>query len=294
MVPDWRSLPPLTALRAFDQAARAGSFAGAARALNVTHAAVAQQVRALEADLGVTLLRRVGRGVVLTAEGTALAQALAEGFDRMAQGVADLRAQAAGRPLQITATVFFVQIVLMPLLDRFWTEHPGFRLSFHPTQEAVDLAAEGLDLALRTSMVPDPDWPGLQAELLLATRRIAVAAPALWRDGTVPLTDLPWIYQSGFAFAEDPMREAGVDMSRVRQIWPGAAMLEISAALRGLGVLIASEMLVREELDNGLLVRVPLPSEAPVYYFAATPKGPMRPQTRVFIDWLKTALVSQA
>ena len=105
MEPDWKSLPSLSSLRAFDQAARAGSFAGAARALNVTHAAVAQQVRALEADLGVALLRRAGRGVALTAEGTLLAQALAEGFERMAQGVADLRAQASGRSSSTNASI---------------------------------------------------------------------------------------------------------------------------------------------------------------------------------------------
>ncbi len=80
MTVDWRHMPPLTALRALEAVARLGGFSAAARALNVTHAAVAQQVRGLETELGVALLRREGRAVVLTAEGARLAAALAEGF----------------------------------------------------------------------------------------------------------------------------------------------------------------------------------------------------------------------
>ncbi len=64
----WKDLPPLSALRAFQAVAEAGGYAQAARALNVTHAAVAQQVRGLEAQLGVALVARSGRGMALTAE----------------------------------------------------------------------------------------------------------------------------------------------------------------------------------------------------------------------------------
>jgi LysR family glycine cleavage system transcriptional activator len=88
---DWRDIPSLASLRAFDATARHGGFAGAARSLNVTHAAIAQQVRALEADLGMSLAVRQGRNVVLTEAGLQLARSLGEGFDTIAGGIAHLR-----------------------------------------------------------------------------------------------------------------------------------------------------------------------------------------------------------
>lgn len=77
---DWRTLPSLTALRAFAATADTRSFSQAARALNVTHAALSQQVRALEDDLGRSLVQRDGRGVSLTTDGEQLHDALGEGF----------------------------------------------------------------------------------------------------------------------------------------------------------------------------------------------------------------------
>ncbi|MBT8459797.1 MAG: LysR family transcriptional regulator [Boseongicola sp.] len=85
--PNWYKLPSLSALRAFEATARTGSFANAARALNVTQAAVAQHVRSLEAELGVTLARRAGRTVTLTDSGARFAARLSDGFSTIASGV---------------------------------------------------------------------------------------------------------------------------------------------------------------------------------------------------------------
>ena len=87
MMIDWRNLPPLTALRAFAAVAELGGFSQAARALNVTHAAVAQQVRALESHLDTPLVSRDGRGMTLTEEGAALARSLTDGFATIATGI---------------------------------------------------------------------------------------------------------------------------------------------------------------------------------------------------------------
>ena len=87
----WRDLPSLSLLRAFDATARHGGFAGAGRALNVTHAAVTQAVRGLEAELGVVLVQRAGRTVALTEAGERLARALDDGFGKLTAGIAGLR-----------------------------------------------------------------------------------------------------------------------------------------------------------------------------------------------------------
>ncbi|MFZ1511133.1 MAG: LysR family transcriptional regulator, partial [Tabrizicola sp.] len=87
MATDWRNIPSLTALRAFEATADLRSFSQAARVLNVTHAAVAQQVRALEEHMGRPLVQREGRGVGLTADGEQLAEALREGFGAIQRGL---------------------------------------------------------------------------------------------------------------------------------------------------------------------------------------------------------------
>ncbi|MCU0732203.1 MAG: LysR family transcriptional regulator, partial [Hyphomonas sp.] len=105
----WRDLPSLAMLRAFDATSRHGSFAEAGRVLNVTHAAVTQAVRALEADLGVSLVRRAGRTVALTQAGEALARALADGFGSIETGIADLRRAEARRVVRATTTTFIAE-----------------------------------------------------------------------------------------------------------------------------------------------------------------------------------------
>ena len=91
-------LPSLTSLRAFEAAARLGGFSAASRELNVTHAAVAQQVRGLEAALGVTLLARAGRGMALSPEGERLATALTAGFESISAAIEEVKAGEDGRP----------------------------------------------------------------------------------------------------------------------------------------------------------------------------------------------------
>jgi LysR family glycine cleavage system transcriptional activator len=115
----WRDLPSLSLLRACDATARNGSFAEAGRVLNVTHAAVTQAVRALEAELGVPLVRRSGRTVALTEAGKRLAQSLDTGFGALAEGVADLRRDEAWRIVRVTTTTFIAETHVMPRLPDF-------------------------------------------------------------------------------------------------------------------------------------------------------------------------------
>ena len=102
---DWSDLPSLNSLRAFAAVAETGSYSRAGTALNVSHAAVSQQVKALEARLGVTLVVREGRGITLTAEGAALARDLATGFAAIHRGVEALTGADATRPVQVTISI---------------------------------------------------------------------------------------------------------------------------------------------------------------------------------------------
>ena len=113
-------MPSLSSLRAFELTARSGNFASAARELNVTHAAIAQRVRSLEADLGISLARRSGRSMVLTEDGTRLARYQSEGFGIIAAGLNETRANLEAKPVQITTTIFFSQNVILPKLHEFF------------------------------------------------------------------------------------------------------------------------------------------------------------------------------
>ena len=173
---NWRDVPSLAALRAFNAAARAGSFSQAARELNVTHAAIAQHVRAVEAELGMSLLVRQGRGVVLTEAGARLADSLADGFGQIIAGVKAVRADVDSRPLSITATHNFVESLLMPRISQFWAKHPEIALSIVPSNKLVDLRRDGFDLGIRYG---DGQWPGLETTHLLAADYTVVAAPGV-------------------------------------------------------------------------------------------------------------------
>ncbi|MCL4676548.1 MAG: LysR family transcriptional regulator, partial [Pararhodobacter sp.] len=160
---DWRDIPSLASLRAFDALARHGSLSAAARALNVTHAAVSQHLRALEAEFGEPLARRDGQGMQLTEAGDELAAALAEGFARIAGGVTQLRSRNAARPVVVALTPSFAEAWLMPRMGRFWAAHPDIEVRLVPGVALTDLRRDGVDVAIRFGKGA---WPELEAEPL--------------------------------------------------------------------------------------------------------------------------------
>lgn len=289
---DWRTLPSLASLRAFELTARRGSFAAAARELNVTHAAIAHRVRALEADLGTALARRAGRSVELTEAGRRLAQRLTEGFGAIAEGVEEIREARSRAPVQIASTVFIAQAAVLPRLHDFWRLHPDIQVSVLPSQETVDIAAQGFDLGIRAA-IGSATWPGLDAEPLIESAVIAVGAPSMLAPGAPEAPDvaaLPWIWSPGVAFEEETLAAFGLDYRQLRNVDIGVPHLHLTLARQGLGLAFTPEILVQEDLASGALCRAPLPSPFALTYYAVTPGGPLRPQARAFIDWLKEAL----
>ncbi|MEP2531258.1 LysR substrate-binding domain-containing protein [Shimia sp.] len=284
--PNWYTLPSLSSLRAFEATARTGSFAKAARALNVTQAAVAQQVRSLEADLGVSLARRAGRSISMTDAGAQLATHLSDGFATIASGIQELTATQASAPVQASVTTFIAQSVLLPRLHEFWKKHPDIQVSMMPSLEAVDIAALGFDLGIRAT-VNTPDWPGLDAEFLVESQLIVAGAPNIVHPDMPDISDLPWLFTQGIAYEEARLRTLGLDPAKIKTVELGSASYEISAAIQGLGLITTPELLVRDELSADRLRRVPTEGLKTLNYYAVTPKGPVRPQARVFIDWLK-------
>jgi len=289
--PDWRHLPSLSSLRAFEATARLDGFSPAARALNVTPAAVAQQVRGLEADLGVALVVRQGRGLALTPEGARLSAALAEGFSTIAEGVAALRRDEARRSVRVSTTQGFAQWILMPALSRFWAEHPDIPVSLDITSALSALGTGVVDLAIRGG-APDLSWPETDSDLLIRSRYIIVAAPTLAakvRDRS-DLGRLPWILDPRNTSESGWLATLGLERDALRVTEIASPVLEVGSAVQGYGVMFAVESIVKPELDAGRLVEVPTEGLPEAAYFIVTAPGPRRARVQTFIDWLKRDL----
>lgn len=286
---EWKSLPSLSSLRAFEAVACEDGFSGAARALNVTHAAISQQVRALEKDLGVSLAVRTGRKITLTEAGTTLALAVGDGFSTIAACIDDLRAKEAQRGLRVTTTPFIVDAVIMPRLSEFWAKHPGVEIALLPSVRYVDLAREGFDLAVRASP-KGRTWPGTDAALLATSRWMVVATPGLIEaHATRDPLQLPWVWSEVLTGEIEVLKQAGIDTDALEKIVVGSEILQLQAVLRGLGVTLASEHVAREYLRDGRLVELSLAGirEGDGYY-AVCPKGPRHPMLDPFTHWLRS------
>jgi LysR family glycine cleavage system transcriptional activator len=286
---NWLTLPPLGGLRAFAALAETGGFTAAGQALNVSHAAVSQQVRALEGRLGATLVRRGGgRRVELTPEGARLAAALREAFAAMRRAVDELSADDASRPLQVTLTPLFANAWLMPRLPEFLHEQPGLELMLKPTFDVVELAPGGVDVAIRYGRGV---WPGLVAELLMLSDFVVVGAPELAPGGPVAaaaeLLDLPWLQELGTTEAVTWLREQGVDGPPRGGVTHLPSHLMLEALRAGVGVTVAVRSVVGRDIERGRLVALFAEPADDSGYWIVTRPGVMRPPLRAFVAWLR-------
>lgn len=291
MAIDWTKLPSLTALRAFDATVQSGSFSAAARSLNVTHAAVAQQVKALETHLGLPLLLRSPRGITPTPEGQRLAQSLQSGFTAINDGVLSAMEQGGQQPVRVTTTAYFAESVIFPRIADFWLEHPDTEIAFTPTDRAVDLVAEGFDLAVRAG---EGGWPDLDARRLLQSPTLALASPRLVDDPATNWQDIPWLIPHEDTWERDVLRQSGIDPAQIRTIDVGNPALEIRAAEQGMGLLLESQVDVARQLDQGSLKVAPIQIQHVSSYFIVTPPWPPRRNVQTFIKWLLRAISEDA
>lgn len=290
----WRDLPSLSALRAFDATARHGGFAAAGRVLNVTHAAVAQQVRALEMQIGVALVRRAGRSVGLTEAGQRLALVLDGGFGLISGGLEELRREQARRPLRVSTTTFIAETHVMPRLPGFWARHPGIEVAMTPSPARVDLQRDGFDLAIRAFADGWTEDPGEEIRPLVRSPELAVCAPSLLAGAkTDPQLDpqfdprtLPWLCGPKPGWDERHLRVIDDQPQRLKLIRLGSPFLEMSAARQGLGAMLATEIICREDLEAGRLVVLPVQGLPAITYAAVLPRGPRRPAVDHFLAWL--------
>lgn len=284
---DWREIPSLPALRAFEAAARAGSFSAAARELNVTHAAITQHVRALETHFGTSLLNRAGKGMALTDAGTRLAADLSGGFTQIIRAVRKLAEETADSPLKLTVTPSFADNWLMPRLSDFWEKHPEITLTMTPDNTVSDLRRDGYDLAIRYGM---GGWPGLDSTFLVSADYVIVSAPALVKGRKTgsfdDLQDIPWIFEKMHREHRTWAIGRGLDLACC-QLKELATLNMVLAAVRaGAGISVVSRALVVDDLKTGRLIAISEEKRDGLGYYACTLGGVPSAKVKTFKDWL--------
>ncbi|WP_417720295.1 LysR family transcriptional regulator [Salipiger sp.] len=284
---DWTALPPLSSLRAFAAYAETGSVAQAGVALNVSHAAISQQIRNLESHLGLTLLDRSSRRMQLTAEGQRLALALSQAFGNISQEIEELTGRDLWRPVLVSSTPSFASSWLMPRLSSFRAAHPEISLMIDPSVEVKTLEPGGIDVALRYGA---GQWPGLDAEELVRSPIVVVAAPGLVGDREIAsaedLKDLHWLQEFGTSEVSDWLTRQGVTQDRKRTITALPGNLMIEAARQGQGVAISAKAFIQDDIAAGRL-RLLFEDDRHKGYHLVTRPGVQRLPVRNFIRWLR-------
>jgi DNA-binding transcriptional LysR family regulator len=255
-----QDLPPLNALRAFEAAARLNSISQAANELHVTHGAVSRQVRALEEHLGVALFSKEGRGLKLTDAGIRLRDVSAELFNRLRSTCAELQQGQADAPFVLACPGSLLARWFIPRLDRLNRELPELRLQLSASEGELDPRRSGVDATL---WFAEPPWPADMQVFELAAERIGpVLSPryaqfaALHQAAAAVLLGEPLLHTSSRPQAWPSWAASnGLDSSALK-LGQGFEHLYylLEAAAAGLGVAIAPQQLVADDLTAGRLV----------------------------------------
>ena len=297
-------LPPLTALRAFDAAARHMSFAKAADELNVTPAALSFQIKSLEEHLGAPLFRRLNRAVELTEAGKTLAPGTSEGFQALAAAWHATRRLQDGSALTITAGPALTAKWLAPRLVEFARAHPEIELRFSATLKIMDLERDDIDVAIRFGY---DDFDNLYSVPARKEWLTPVMTPELAAQFPTPesLEHAPLLYDDSIDFLNPRcdwpawFRAAGLRFPPSRGLHFSNADHVIDAAVTGAGVALGRRPMIIKDVMEGRLVtpfRLAIETEAR-FRFLCVKGAEKRPQVAAFRDWFlaeieKTAHIS--
>lgn len=273
-------LPPLDTLRAFEAAARLGSFSAAAETLNLTHGAISRQIAKLERWLGLKLFMREARGVTLTPDGDRLYVSTREAF-ALIGAYSDRWTEARGTAVvRLSALPSVSSRWLMPRLKRLEGEGASaLRILFSVDHRQIDLEEEGVDLALRCGRGEVPGRLSLQ---LFDEICYPIASPELARKigsgAPERLLDYPLIHDSSATGWRAWFAEQGLDYrpaAHDRRFEDYSLVLDAAAC--GLGIALARPPLAQRDLDAGRVVAVdPRTARNSVSYWLDRPPGKLR------------------
>jgi LysR family glycine cleavage system transcriptional activator len=286
----------MQALRAFEAAARARSLTKAAATLHLTHGAISHQIKALEADLGVRLVERAGRGIRLTDEGERFANRVRIAFAELAAAVREMTEHANPRQLRVSVLPSFAARWLLPRMGRFLAAHPDIDLDVRAHLALADFQRDDTDVAIRYGF---GDWPGLMSEHLLDEISFPVCSPRL-ANGRLPAVprDLarytllrcedeywkPWFEAASLDWPEPARGPMFNDSSHMLQ-----------AAAEGQGIALGRSSLLANDLHNGTLVRL-FDAVVPAsrkYFLVYPPRLANTAKIAAFRQWVRDEVAAE-
>jgi LysR family glycine cleavage system transcriptional activator len=253
-----RQIPPLNALRAFDVAARTGSFTTAALELSVSLGAISRHIAHLEQVLGVRLFERGHRAVSLTAAGAQYAASIRAALDEVEHATRRIKGPSPHSPVRVRAFPNFVFRWLMPRLSAFQREHPDIAVEFIAAEEAPLAERDPVDLAIQ---IHSPLQPDMNNDRLFALAIIPICTRATAdKIGVITQADdlkrgtllhsavrrSDWRRWFAGAGGAEPVDDEGLEFSN--------SSLTYEAAVNGLGVAMTQREHARDDLASGRLV----------------------------------------
>ncbi|MGY2199903.1 LysR family transcriptional regulator [Pseudomonas gingeri] len=295
-----RDLPPLNALRAFEATARLNSVSQAAEQLHVTHGAVSRQLKVLEEHLGLSLFVKDGRGLKLTDAGIRLRDASAEAFERLRAVCAELTRDSVDAPFVLGCSGSLLARWFIPRLGRLNADLPDLRLHLSAGEGDLDPRKPGLDALL---LFAEPPWPADMQVHELASERIGpVMSPHFARYAALleaPARELvgePLLHTTSRPQAWPSWaRQNGIEATQLKygQGFEHLYYL-LEAAVAGLGVAIAPQPLVADDLRAGRLVAPWGFDETPGRLALWLPRRAADGRAGQLAQWLKTELENSA
>ena len=294
-----RKLPPLNSLRAFEAAARLGSFSLAADELCVTHGAISRHVQQLEAWMECMLFERYNRRVVLTEAGSSYLTEIGASFDRIANATAQQMQRGGHRVLRVSAPATFSLRWLVPRLSSFQLENPNIEVRISTSNEPIEKLREHADVIIRGG---PQSIEGYIAEEFLSEIRLPVCSPKLLKTRKLrkpqDLEHFTLLHTATYPrMWPDWLAAAGLpQLTPKHSLTLAHFYLTLQGALDGLGVAMGPIALVADDIAEGRLV---LPFNKPTLdpwryftYVAATRADDTA--VRTFKQWLTTAAGSSS
>lgn len=291
-----RRLPPLSWLRAFEATARHLSFTRAAEELNVTPSALSHHVRQLEAHLGSAVFVRKSREIALTEIGARLLPFMSDGFEKLAEGFAQLDPDTPDNVLVVSTGPAFAAKWLAPRISRFVDRHPDIEIRIAASLKLVDFAAAQVDAGIRFGA---GNYPDVEVEWLADDLLTPMVSPELVPDDRPfdadDLRKLPLLHDDslesfpGVGEWSEWLKAAGItgiDAKRGPRF--SHADHALDAAADGAGAVLSRVVLAGRDLARGRLV-APFELRLPLglsFYFVCPPTARGRPKVEAFRDWL--------
>ncbi|CAI0894744.1 Gcv operon activator [Serratia plymuthica] len=288
--PSRSRLPKLSAILAFETAARTGSLARAADSLALTAAAVSQQIRQLEQHLGIQLFTRAKSGVTLTEQGADYLAYVQEAFETLRVAQQHVDRQRGQETLTIFALPALASKWLNPAIGDWLARQPQLDIRLHATHAAVDFAASAADFAL---CFGDQDYPLLEKVRLFQDGVQPVCSPQRQAAGDwarQPLIHVDWGKESQFLPGwHEWFSAAGLPPPQRRGLTYNLTSLAIDAAVAGHGILLGQQSLIQRELANGTLVPLAeaVLSLSKPYYVVYPQRTLDKPKAAEFLAWLQ-------